>query len=79
MRAANKRLLDNYESMFENLSPVNKLELIERISKSLKADFTHKKDKFYKAFGAFGSSKPEEEIIEEIRKSRSKNRKPVKF
>ena len=71
MRTANKRLLDNYESMFENLSPVNKLELIERISKSLKSDLTRKKDNFFKAFGAFGSNKSAEEIIKEIKKSRS--------
>jgi len=54
-----------------NLSPGNKLDLIAKLTASVKSDITNKKSSFKKVFGAFQSKKSAEEIINEIRSSRT--------
>ncbi len=63
-------LIDGYLQLLDNLSPSNKLDLISRLTTSIKSDITDKKSSFQEAFGAFESEKSAEEIIEEIRGSR---------
>lgn len=72
MRTAkiNTTIVDGYVGLLDNLSTNNKLDLISRLTASVKTDLTSKKTLFKKAFGAFDSKKSAEEIIEEIRDSR---------
>ena len=68
------RLIDNYFDMLSSLSKENKLKLIKKLSDSIveeSADEDNLADKFY---GAFISEKSAEDIIKEIRESRTFNR-----
>jgi hypothetical protein len=75
----NATLIDGYLQLLDNLSPSNKLDLISRLTLSVKKDITHKKKSFRKSFGAFESSKSAEEINKEIRESRVFNRQIESF
>ncbi len=66
----NTTIIDAYVGLLDNLSTNNKLELISKLTASIKTDLTKKESSFKKAFGAFESSKSAEGIIEEIRQSR---------
>ncbi len=66
----NSTIVDGYIGLLDNLSTGNKLDLISKLTDSVKTDLTNKKSSFKKAFGAFVSKKSAEEIIEEIRNSR---------
>ncbi|MFY7888095.1 MAG: hypothetical protein ACOVOW_04255 [Spirosomataceae bacterium] len=70
----NSKIIEGYLGLLDNLSPSNKLDLIARLTASVKTDLTTKKTSFKQAFGAFESSKSAEEIIEEIRSSRVSTR-----
>ena len=73
---SNAIFLDNYIGLIENLEPKYKLEIIEKISKSLR----NRKQKLTKtAFGAYESEKSAEEMIEEIRENRVFNRNIEEF
>ena len=65
-------LIDNYIGLINNLEPKYKLEIIEKISKSLRnrEKITERKS----TFGAFISKKSAEEIIEDVRSARKFNR-----
>jgi hypothetical protein len=71
---SNTIIVDGYVGLLENLATSNKLDLISKLTDSIKADLTNKKSSFKKAFGAFDSKKSAEEIIEEIRNSRVSTR-----
>ncbi len=81
MRTAdiNTTIVDGYLGLLDNLSANNKLDLISKLTASVKTDLSNKKSSFKKAFGAFDSSKSAEEIIEEIRNSRVSTRKIESF
>ncbi len=71
MNAANidKNLIDAYLALLNNLSHDSKLELIAKLSLSMKAE--KKQDPSLKElFGAFVSDKTADEQIEEIRAAR---------
>jgi hypothetical protein len=70
----NTILLDSYIGLLDNLSTSNKLDLISKLSNSVKTNLKKKKSSIKKAFGAFESEKTAEEIIEEIRNSRLSTR-----
>lgn len=70
----NTSLIEGYLKMLDNLSPSNKLYLISKLTQSVKTDLTDKKSSFYQAFGAWESSKTADEIIKEIKESRTFNR-----
>ncbi|MBP6624272.1 MAG: hypothetical protein KA198_03825 [Chitinophagaceae bacterium] len=72
MKAAeiNTTIVDGYVGLLDNLSTDNKLDLISKLTASVKLDLSEKKSSFKKSFGAFDSKKTAEEIIEEIRNSR---------
>lgn len=78
MTTIDKNLLESYSNLFESLSPFNKLELIERLSNSLKVKATKKVD-FYDSFGGFDDKKTPEEIINEIKSIRSFKNKEIEF
>jgi hypothetical protein len=70
----NTILLDSYIGLLDNLSTSNKLDLISKLSNSVKTNLKKKKSSIKKAVGAFESEKTAEEIIEEIRNSRLSTR-----
>lgn len=72
MRTAemNTTIVDGYIGLLDNLSTSNKLDLISRLTASVKTDLKNKKSLFKNAFGAFDPKKSAEEIIDEIRSSR---------
>ncbi len=81
MRAVetNTIIVDGYVGLLDNLSTNNKLDLISKLTDSVKSDLANKKSSFKKAFGAFDSKKSAEEIIEEIRNSRVSTRQIESF
>ena len=75
----NTTIVDGYVGLLGNLSPGNKLDLISKLTASVKTDLINKKSSFKKAFGAFDSKKSAEEIIDEIRSSRVSTRQIEPF
>ncbi|PBJ07386.1 hypothetical protein [Flavobacterium sp. ACN6] len=78
MTVTDKNILEAYSSLFEGLSFSNKIELIERLTKSIKGNKS-KENNFYKSFGAFASEKSAEEIVSEIKANRNFKNKEIKF
>ena len=70
----NTTLIDGYLKLLDNLSPSNKLDLISKLTISVKTDINKKKKNFYKAFGAWESKQTADQIIKDIRGSRTFNR-----
>jgi len=81
MRTAeiNTTIVDGYVELLDNLSTNNKLDLISKLTASVKTDLANKKSSFKKSFGAFDSKKSAEEIIEEIHSSRVSTRQIESF
>ena len=79
MTYTDKHIVETYYGLFEGLSSISKIELIESLSKSLKADKKNRESNFYKSFGAFASNKSAEEIISEIKLNRKFRKKEIKF
>ncbi len=71
----NSTIIDGYIGLLDNLSSSDKLDLISKLTPSVKTDLTTRKSTFKKAFGAFDSKKTAEQIIDEIRSSRSFDQK----
>ncbi|GIZ09575.1 hypothetical protein FUMI01_23020 [Flavobacterium sp. UMI-01] len=79
MTFTDKNIIENYFELFESLNSMSKLELIEKLTKSLKAETKSKENNFYKSFGAFSSEKTSDEINAEIKSSRKFRNKEIKF
>ena len=79
MSYADKHIVRSYSVLFEGLSSLSKIELIEQLSKSLKTEKKTKDEDFYKSFGGFVSDKSAEEIMEEIKTSRKFRKKDITF
>lgn len=75
----NTTIVDGYVGLLENLSTNNKLDLISKLTASVKTDLTNKKSSFKKAFGAFDTKKTATAIIDEIRNSRRSTRQIESF
>lgn len=75
----NRTLIEGYLRLLDNLSPSNKLDLISKLTLSVKTDITDRKKSFYKAFGAWESKQSADEIINDIRNSRTFNRQIEQF
>jgi len=74
-----KNIIENYLGLFENLNSMSKLELIEKLTKSLKSENKSKESNFYKSFGAFSTEKSSDEIISDLKSSRKFRNKEIKF
>ncbi|MBL4755370.1 MAG: hypothetical protein JKY52_17460 [Flavobacteriales bacterium] len=72
-------LINGYLGLLKNLSPKNKLDLIEKLSKSLKLDLRRSKKSLRRAFGAFESDRTADQLIKEIRESRTFTRQIEKL
>ena len=75
----NNTLVDGYLQLLENLSPNNKLDLISKLTLSIKKEQDQKNKSFYKAYGAWDSKQSADEIIDSIRSSRTFTRTIEKF
>jgi hypothetical protein len=75
----NTKIVEGYLELLGNLSIQNKLDLIAKLSESIKGNLPKKNSLFKKSFGAFESEKTAEQIIEEIRNSRVSNRQIEPF
>ncbi len=79
MSYTDRNIVEAYSILFEGLPSLSKIELIEKLSKSLKKDKTAKESSFFKSFGAFASEKTAEEITAAIKLSRKFKSKEIKF
>jgi hypothetical protein len=85
MKAANLKfnLIDSYLGLLENLSPDNKLELISKLSDSLKSSKKQTEKNSDKSLddicGAFIFDKSSDELISDLKSSRNFNRKIKEF
>ncbi len=79
MTHTEKHIVETYSGIFESLSSVSKLELIEKLAKSIRKSTKSKEKDFFESFGAFASKKSAEEIIKEIKGSRRFRDKDFKF
>ncbi|MDY3364449.1 hypothetical protein PG623_10660 [Riemerella anatipestifer] len=79
MTYAERHIVETYSGIFERLSSVSKLELIERLAKSIRKESKSKDKEFFKSFGAFASNKSAEDIAREIKESRKFRKKDLKF
>lgn len=70
----NTRIIEGYMQLLNSLSTKDKLDLIAKLTLSVKNEVSEKKTSFYQAYGAWDSDQPAEELVKEIRDSRSFNR-----
>lgn len=79
MRAAdiNTNLVDSYYTLLRNLSPNTKLELIARLSKSMKTTKKAKDNSWKSLFGALVIDQSADEFVEELKKDRKFSRKEI--
>ena len=75
----NSIIIDGYVALLYNLSTSTKLDIIAKLTDSLKVDGRDKKSSFKKSFGAFDSNKTAEEINADIRASRISTREIESF
>ncbi len=77
MKAADLKfnLIDSYLGLLKNLSPDSKIELISRLSDSLKDPKKPTDNSLGNLFGAFISKESADEIITDLKGSRNFNRK----
>jgi hypothetical protein len=79
MTYTDKNIIENYFGLFESLNSMSQLELIKKLTKSLKNKTKSNETNFYKSFGAFSNEKTSDEIIAEIKSSRKFRTKEIKF
>jgi hypothetical protein len=70
----NTRLIDSYIALLKNLNLTNKLDLISKLTQSMKSDVTNNKTAFEKSLGAWDKKDKSEDLIKSIRGSRVFNR-----
>lgn len=68
-------LIDSYLGLLSNLSPDSKLELIAKLSETLKGSKKPTEKSVKDLYGAFVSKKSADEIIAELKDSRNFTRK----
>ncbi|MCB9034520.1 MAG: hypothetical protein H6553_11835 [Chitinophagales bacterium] len=79
MTHTEKHIIDTYSKIFERLNANSKLELLQKLAKSIKKDSKPKEKEFFKSFGAFASHKSAEVIAQEIKESRKFREKDLNF
>lgn len=67
-------VIDNYFGLLRGLSTDNKIKLIAKLSNSIVEEVAESDNLVDRFYGAFKSKKSAEEIITEIRESRTFNR-----
>ena len=75
----NINLIESYFRLLKNLSTDTKLELIAKLSNSMKSSKKSKNDSLESLFGAFISKQSADELISEIKQARTFTRKRAEF
>jgi hypothetical protein len=70
----NTHLLNTYMAFLETLSPGIKLDIISKLTQSLKSEVKSKENHFESSFGAWTANESADEIVKTIRDSRGFNR-----
>jgi len=70
----NSKLIDSYISLLKNMSAQNKLDLISKLTNTVKTDIEQENTDFYKAFGGWDKTESAEVLIETVKGSRTFNR-----
>lgn len=73
----NESLINSYFTLLKSLSPNNKLELISKLSNSLKTVKTAKDNSWKSLFGALELDQSTDEFVANLKKERKFNRKLV--
>ena len=68
------KIINSYLRLLKNLSPASKLDLIAKLTQSVKSDMKSQKSSFKKAFGAWDQEDNADELVNTIRDSRLFNR-----
>ncbi|MEZ4973848.1 MAG: hypothetical protein R2820_11100 [Cyclobacteriaceae bacterium] len=71
----NFNLVDSYLGLLKSLSPDSRLELIAKLSASLKGSKKPSNKSLGELYGAFKSKKTADQIIADLKKSRNFDRK----
>ncbi|HEY4286378.1 MAG TPA: hypothetical protein VGN00_04700 [Puia sp.] len=71
---SNTHIIDGYMSFLDTLSPGAKLDLIAKLTQSLKSELKPKEGLIKSSFGAWSGAESAQEIVKGIRDSRSINR-----
>jgi hypothetical protein len=72
-------LVDSYLDLLRSLSPENKLELISKLSDSLKGSRKPTRKSISDLYGAFISKRSADEILSDLKASRNFDRKTEEF
>lgn len=75
--AIDTSMVDSYYTLLKHLSPDNKLELIARLSKSMKTPSTKEDTSWETLFGAWELDGSADEFIEELKQDRKFTRKSI--
>lgn len=75
MKENTAHISDSYFELLKNLNTETKLELISRLSKSVKKPVSSKNGSFKSLFGALKTRTSADELIRQIKKSRTFTRK----
>ena len=75
MKAVNVHIINNYLGLLKSLPPDSKLEIISKLSDSLKSTKQPKGKSLKNLYGAFKSDKSADQMIKEIKEARTFNRK----
>jgi len=75
----NTQLVNSYFGLLKHLSTSNKLDLITKLTQSVKAETDKDKSRFFKAYGAWDQVESADEMIACIRDSRTFNRNTEEF
>ena len=70
----NTHILNTYMAFLETLSPGIKLDIISKLTQSLKSEVKPKENLFESSFGAWAGKDSAEEIAKGVRDSRTFNR-----
>ena len=73
------RLVQSYISLLKNMSIANKLDLISRLTESVKSDVSETPDSIYDSFGGWKGNESADELVDVIRASRTFNRHREEF
>ena len=73
----NTKLIDSYFMLLKSLSPNNKLELIAKLSKSLKTTKKVKDITWKSLFGAFELDQSADNFVEDLKKDKKFSRKSI--
>ncbi len=72
-------LIEGYLKLLSTLDLDTRLELISKLTQTVKNDLGDRKNNFFRSFGAWQSDETADEIIKDLRTSRSVSRQLESF